>query len=63
MSMRNSERFALEKYGSVRYRDSALPYMKRLLNKYQVDKDKLFKELSNVPMNHGTSPYHWDNLP
>ena len=58
MSMRNSERFALEKYGSVRYRDSALPYMKRLLNKYQADKNKVFKALSTVPMNHGTSPYH-----
>ena len=58
MSMRNSEKFALEKCGSVRYRDSALPYMKRLLNKYQSDKNKLFKAIS-VPMNYGTtSPNH-----
>ena len=46
MSMRNSEKFALEKCSSVRYRDSALPYMKRLLNKYQSDKNKLFKAIS-----------------
>ena len=59
MSMRNSERFALEKCGSIRYRDSALPYMKRLLNKYQLEKNRLLKELSvPVPMNYGTSPYH-----
>ena len=58
MSMRKSEKFALEKYGSARYSDSALPYMKRLLNKYQDDKNNLFKALSTVPMNYGTSPYH-----
>ena len=57
MSMRNSEKFALEKCGSVRYRDSALPYMKRLLNKYQSDKNKLFKAIS-VPMNYDASPNH-----
>ena len=57
MLMRNTERFAIEKYGSVRYQESALPYMKRLLNKYHSDKDKLLKVLS-VPMNYGTSPYH-----
>ena len=57
MSMRNSEKFALEKCGSVRYRDSALPYMKRLLNKYQLEKNKILKALS-VPMNHDASPYH-----
>ena len=57
MSMRSSEKFAIEKYGSVRYKNSALPYMKRLLNKYQTDKDKLLK-VSSVPMNYGTSPYH-----
>ena len=57
MLMRSSEKFALEKYGSVRYKNSALPYMKRLLNKYQTDKDKLLKLIS-VPMNYGTSPYH-----
>ena len=58
MSMRNSEKFALEKCGSVRYRDSALPYMKRLLNKYQSVKNKLVKAIS-VPMNYGTtSPNH-----
>ena len=57
--MRNTEKFSLEKYGSVsvRYKDSAVPYMKRLLNKYQSDKDNLFKVLS-VPMNYGTGPYH-----
>ena len=57
MLMRNTERFAIEKYGSVRYQESALPYMKRLLNKYHSDKDKLLRVLS-VPMNYGTSPYH-----
>ena len=31
MLMRNTEKFSLEKYGSVRYKDSAVPYMKRLL--------------------------------
>ena len=56
MLMRCSEKFAIEKYGSVRYKDSALPYMKRLLNKYQFEKDKLFKVLA-VPKNYGTSPY------
>ena len=30
MIMRESEKFALQKYGSVRYRDSAIPYMKRV---------------------------------
>ena len=62
MLMRNTEKFAIEKYGSVRYQESALPYMKRLLNKYHSDKDKLLKVLS-VPMNYGTSPYHWDDHP
>ena len=62
MLMRNTEKFAIDKYGSVRYKDSAVPYMKRLLNKYQFDKDKLFKALT-VPMNDGNSPYHWDNHP
>ena len=57
MSMRNSEKFALEKCGSVRYSDSALPYMKRLLNKYQLEKNKILKVLS-VLMNHDASPYH-----
>ena len=57
MTMRESEKFALEKYGSVRYRDSALPYMKRLLNKYQLEKNRTLKALS-VPMNFGVSPYH-----
>ena len=57
MLMRNTEKFSLEKYDSVRYKDSAVPYMKRLLNKYQLDKDNLFKVLS-VPMNYGASPYH-----
>ena len=57
MLMRNTEKFAIDKYGSVRYKDSAVPYMKRLLNKYQFDKDKLFKALT-VPMNDGNSPYH-----
>ena len=52
MSMRNSEKFLLEKCGSVRYRDSALPYMKRLLNKHQLEKSQLFRALS-VPMNYG----------
>jgi len=58
MSMRNSEKFALEKCGSVRYRDSALPYMKRLLNKNQLEKNKLLKALISVPMNYDASPYH-----
>ena len=57
MLMRKSDKFALDKYGSVRYKDSAIPYMKRLMNKYQLDKDRLFKVLS-VPMNYGTGPYH-----
>ena len=52
MSMRSSEKFLLEKCGSVRYRDSALPYMKRLLNKHQLEKSQLFRALS-VPMNYG----------
>ena len=38
-----TENFAIDKYGSVRYKDSAVPYMKRLLNKYQFDKEKLLK--------------------
>ena len=57
MLMRNTGKFSLEKYGYVRYKDSAVPYIKRLLNKDQFDKDKLFKVLY-VPMNYGTSPYH-----
>ena len=57
LTMRKSEKFALEKYGSVRYRDSALPYMKRLLNKYLLEKNRMLKALS-VPMNFGASPYH-----
>ena len=57
MSMRNSEKFALEKYSSVRYRDSALPYMKRLLNKYQLEQNKLVNALS-VPMNYDACLYH-----
>ena len=57
MSMRKSEKFALEKYSSVRYRDSALPYMKRLLNKYQLEKNKLVNALS-VPMNYDACLYH-----
>ena len=52
MSMRKSEKFLVEKCGSDRYKNSALPYMKRLLNKHQVEKSALFKVLS-VPMNHG----------
>ena len=47
MTMRNTDKFEVEKCGSNRYRDSALPYMKRLLNRHQ-----LFKAL-NVPMNCG----------
>ena len=52
MSMRTSEKFLVEKCGSDRYKTSAVPYMKRLLNKHQLEKNALFKELS-VPMNHG----------
>ena len=52
MSMRNSEKFLVEKCGSDRYKNSALPYMKRLLNKHQLEKSALLKVLS-VPMNHG----------
>ena len=57
MTMRESEKFALHKYGSVRYRDSAIPYMKRLLNEYQLVQNKLHTSLS-VPMNLDASPYH-----
>ena len=32
MLMKNSEKFAVEKYGSVGYKESALPYMKKLVN-------------------------------
>ena len=53
MSVRNSEKFLIEKYGSVRYRDSALPFMKRLLNKHQLEKKELAKALESVPMNYG----------
>ena len=53
MSMRNSEKFLIGKYGSVRYRDSALPFMKRLLNKHQLVKNELAKALESVPMNYG----------
>ena len=60
MSMRNSEKYAVEKCSSVRYRDSALPYMRKLLNKYQFEKIKLLKALS-VPMNHDGSLYHCEN--
>ena len=38
MSMRNSEKCAVEKCDSVRYQDSFLPYMRKLLNKYQFGK-------------------------
>ena len=54
LSVRNSEKFLVEKYGSDRYRNSALPFMKRLLNKHQLEKSALFKVFS-VPMNHGVS--------
>ena len=57
MTMRGSEKFALHKYSSVRYRDSAIPYMKRLLNEYQLVQNKLHTSLS-VPMNLDASPYH-----
>ena len=57
MTMRESEKFALHKYGSVRYRDSAIPYMKRLRNEYQFEQNKLHNSLS-VPINFDASPYH-----
>ena len=60
MLMRNSEKYEIEKCSSVRYRDSALPYMRKLLNKYQLGKNKLLKELS-VLMNHDGSLYHCEN--
>ena len=60
MSMRNSEKYAIGKCSSVRYQDSALPYMRNLLNKFQLEKNKLLKELS-VPMNHDGNLYHCDN--
>ena len=52
MTMRNTDKFEVEKCASNRYRDSALPYMKRLLNRHQLEKNQLFKAL-NVPMNYG----------
>ena len=54
MSMRNTEKYAVEKCDSVRYQGSALPYMRKLLNKYQFEKIKLLKALS-LPMNHDGS--------
>ena len=52
MTMRSTDKFEVETCGSNRYRDSALPYVKRLLNRYQLDKNQLSKAL-NVPMNYG----------
>ena len=45
MTMRKSEMFAVKKCGSERYQASALPYMKRLLNKYKLEKKQLLSAI------------------
>ena len=51
MSMRSTEKFELGKFGSTRYRKSAIPYMVSILNKYENHKNVILKKFS-VPMNY-----------
>ena len=58
MIMRQSDKFETEKFGSVRYRNSAIPNMIRLLNKSENqknDKLSLISSLNIVPMNYDVS--------
>ena len=58
MIMRQSDKFVTEKIGSVRYRNSAVPNMIRLLNKSENqknDKLSLISSLNIVPMNYDVS--------
>ena len=50
--MRNTEKFELGKFGSSRYKSSAIPYMLTLLNSYESQKSNILKNIS-VPMNYG----------
>ena len=55
MLMRHSDKFVTEKFKSFRYRNSALPYMIRLLNKSARKKKDVTSLVSNfnvVPMNY-----------
>ena len=52
MSMRSSEKFELGRFGSTRYKKSAIPYLISLLNRYESKKSDILSKIS-VPMNYG----------
>ena len=58
MLMRHNDKFMTEKFRSVRYRNSAVPNMIRLLNKSANKKSDIFDSVSSfnvVPMNYDVS--------
>ena len=48
MSMRDTEKFKLSKFGSSRYKNSAIPYMISLLNRHESQKRDTLKMISRV---------------
>ena len=52
MSMRSTEKFKIDKFGSIRYKNSAIPYMLSILNSYESQKSDILTKIS-VPMNYG----------
>ena len=63
MLKRDSNTFKVARAQTERLRKSAIPSMIRILNSYESEKRKLFKQLNpSVPVNYGSvSLYHCDN--
>ena len=62
MEVRCSEFYQVIRSQTERFRKSAIPSMIKMLNDCQKQKQKTFKKLDAVPVNHVCfSPYHCDN--
>ena len=52
MSKRGNEKFAVRRTFTERHKNSAIPYMQRLLNRVETEKRFIFKQIDQyVPVN------------
>ena len=63
MEVRSSEFYRVDKFGTERFKKSAIPFMIKLLNDKQRETNESLKKLNSIiPVNHVcTSLYHCDN--
>ena len=62
MEKRSSDFYRIEKTKTERFKRSAIPFMKKMLNDYQMKKKVTFAKLDSMPVNYVCNrPYHCDN--